>query len=64
MSKRTDKIAQTRRANTLKRAQHVQKRFNELYEVKRKRVDDCIKIIADELFLSESTVEADLKRET
>jgi len=63
MSSRAKAAKATREANTRRRAIHVQKRFDYLYEVKRKRIDDCISEIAQELFISESTVEADLKKE-
>jgi len=57
---RQSKRIATRKALVARRRAHVKKRFKELYDVKRIRYDDCIRRLANELFVSEATIERDL----
>jgi hypothetical protein len=50
-----------RRANKEARDKRIKELFQELYNGKRLRIDDCYKAIADRFFLSKSTVEQILR---
>jgi hypothetical protein len=42
--------------NVLRKYRAVQDRYNELYSVQRKRIDDCVSILAKEYFHTEAYV--------
>jgi hypothetical protein len=51
-----------RKVNTERRDKAVIDRFNNIYHVERKRIDDAYKVVSEEFFLSESTVKSILKK--
>lgn len=53
---RAARIAEARKRNTLLRNERVKARFNELYNLKRKRYDDCISELATEFNLATNTI--------
>lgn len=57
MSKSADTLYRPRTAAAKRRYLDIQARYKELYEVERKRMDDCIAVIMQEFYLdSEQTV--------
>lgn len=49
------------RKQTVNKYQKMQNRFNELYKVERKRIDDCEVALMEEFFLSKATIRRVLK---
>lgn len=62
LEERIYKAAATRRRNTDAQLLRIRARFNQLYNQQRLRIDDVIKIIAEEFCLSVATVEKKLKQ--
>jgi hypothetical protein len=55
------KTAITRKANTQLRNERLHKRFNELYNDERKRIDDVYAQLCQDFSLSEATIEKIIK---
>lgn len=55
------KVSVIRRANHDRRNQMIRERFNHLYNVDRKRYDDCVDAVCSEFSLAKSTIETVLK---
>lgn len=52
-----------KRQRTIDKYRHVQKRFNDLYNVKRLRYDDTLKKLSQEFFMSVDTIQMILRTE-
>lgn len=58
---RFDKQVATRKRNTCQRNERIRDRFNYLYNVERKRIDDVIDTLCKEWNLEKTTIERALK---
>jgi hypothetical protein len=58
---RIQKIIQVKSQNKQMRYARIRERFNYLYQVERKRYDDCMEIVATEWGLTKKTVQTILK---
>ena len=58
---RIEKSVLIRKKNKAARNERIRTRFNELYNVERKRIDDAIDTLCEEFSLAKSTIESALR---